>query len=146
MASEIGTGAKIAATQALSRMGLRVVEESLNTLKIAMPQEGNGNHMGGVYAGALFTLAEFPFGMMCLNRFPDGSIIPVIGEMTIRYLALAKGEMTIEAHVSDDEWARIESETRANGKCKVLREIEIRDSAGNVNSVVKGTYFTLDRR
>jgi len=143
MPDAIDTLAKIQAIEALRPMGLRVLEESRNVLRIALPQEGNGNHVGGVYAGALFTLAEFPFGMMCLNRFSREEIIPVIGEMTIRYLAPASGEMNIEVRVSDDEWDRIEAETKANGKCKVIRDIEIKDAQGRVNAVARGTYFTL---
>ena len=53
----------------LKNMNLRVLEESPNRVRIAMPRAGNGNHLGGVYAGAIFSLAEFPFGMMCVDRF-----------------------------------------------------------------------------
>ena len=116
----------------LKNMGLKVLEESRNTLKIALPLEGNANHLGGVYAGAIFTLAEFPFGMMCINRFGTTDIIPVVGEVTIRFRAPASGALTVELIVPDDEWDEIERETRAHGKFKIVKEIEVKDAQGKV--------------
>jgi acyl-coenzyme A thioesterase PaaI-like protein len=130
----------------LKNMGLKVLVESPNTLKIAMPREGNANHLGGVYAGAIFTLAEFPFGMMCINKFGMSEIVPVIGEITIRFLAPAIGDLTVELTVTDDEWDEIERETKARGKFKIIKEIEVKDAQGKVNTVLKATYFTLVAR
>ena len=127
----------------LKNMGLQVLEESRNTLKIAMPKEGNGNHLGGVYAGAIFTLAEFPFGVMCVNRFSTDEIVPVVGEVTIRFMAPASGTLTVALTISDQEWDEIERETKLHGKCKVVKDIEIKDAQGKINAVAKATYFTL---
>ncbi len=130
----------------LKNMGLRVLEESPNVLKIAMPPDGNRNHLGGVYAGAIFALAEFPFGMMCINRFGMREIVPVVGEITIRFLAPANGELTVELIIPDEEWDEIERETKAHGKFKIIKNIEVKDDQGKVNTVVKATYFTRDVR
>lgn len=130
----------------LRNMNLRVLEQSANTLKIAMPREGNSNHLGGVYTGAIFSLAEFPFGVMCIQRFGLSDIVPVVGEMTIRFMAPALGELTVEMRVSDQEWEEIERETKAQGKFKIFKEIEVKDSEGKTNAMVKATYFTLVAR
>lgn len=130
----------------LRNMGLKILEASPNVLKVTMPREGNRNHLGGVYAGAIFSLAEFPFGMMCVNRFGMREIVPVIGEVTIRYLAPANSDLTIEMTISDAEWNEIEGETKAHGKFKIVKDIEVKDDQGKVNAVVKATYFTLDVR
>lgn len=127
----------------LKHMGLKVLEESPNTLKVEMPYEGNSNHLGGVYAGAIFTLAEFPFGVMCINKFDMKNIVPVVGEVTIRFIAPSNGSLTVEVNVSDDQWAEIERETKAKGKFKLIKEIEVRDQQGKLISVAKATYFTL---
>lgn len=127
----------------LQHMGLEVLESSDNRLRIRMPKEGNSNHLGGVYAGAIFTLAEFPFGMMYIKKLTMDEMVPVVGEMSIRYLAPAQGDLFVDIEVSDEEWDRIVEETRAKGKLKLEREIEIKDADGNVNSVIKATYFSL---
>lgn len=127
----------------LKQMNLKFLHISTNSLKVEMPPEGNSNHLGGVYAGAIFSLAEFPFGMLCVNRFGMQDFVPVVGEVTIRYLAPATGALTVELHISDEEWAEIERETRARGKFKIIKEIEVRDEQGNVNTLAKATYFTM---
>lgn len=128
---------------ALKHMGLKVLEQAPNFLKVAMPKEGNGNHLGGVYAGAIFSLAEFPFGMMCISKFGMSELVPVIGEVTIRYLAPANSDLTVELTIPDEEWESIERETKAHGKFKIVKEIEVKDDQGRVNAVVKATYFTI---
>jgi len=130
----------------LKNMGLRVLEQTPNVLKIAMPQDGNRNHLGGIYAGAIFSLAEFPFGMMCINRFGMREIVPVVGEVTIRFLAPANSDLIVELSIPDEEWDEIERETKAHGKFKIIKEIEVKDDKGKVNTIVKATYFTLDVR
>ena len=108
-----------------------------------MPLQGNQNHFGGIYAGAIFSLAEFPFGLLCVNRFTKGDIVPVIGEVTIRFLAPAMSALTVELNVADAEWDEIEQQTKMHGKFKIIKELELKDANGKVNSVVKATYFTL---
>lgn len=127
----------------LKHMGLELLETSDNRVRIRMPKEGNTNHLGGVYAGAIFTLAEFPFGMMYIAKLGLTEMVPVVGEMTIRYLAPASGDLFIDVEVSDEEWTQITEDTREKGKLKLVREIEVKDAEGNVNSVVKATYFSL---
>jgi len=127
----------------LKNMGLRVLEQSPNVLKIAMPADGNRNHLGGVYAGAIFTLAEFPFGIMCISRFGMQEIVPVVGEVTIRFLAPASGDLFVELTIPDQEWDEIERETKAHGKFKIVKEIEVKDDTGKVNTIMKATYFML---
>lgn len=127
----------------LKHMGLKVLLDTPNSLKIEMPREGNGNHLGGVYAGAIFSLAEFPFGMMCVQRFGTADIVPVVGEMTIRFMAPASGALTVEVSVSEQEWEEIARETKAHGKYKVVKEIEVKDAQGKLNTLVKATYFML---
>jgi thioesterase domain-containing protein len=127
----------------LQHMGLEILESSDTRLRIRMPKEGNSNHLGGVYAGAIFTLAEFPFGMMYAAKLGLSEMVPVVGEMTIRYLAPASGDLFVDIKVSEEEWSDIVEQTRAKGKLKLVRDVEVKDADGNVNSVIKATYFSL---
>lgn len=127
----------------LKRMGLKVLEQTPNFLKVSLPKDGNKNHLGGVYAGAIFSLAEFPFGMMCVDKFGMSELVPVVGEVTIRYLAPAVSDLVVELAIPDEEWETIARETKAHGKYKIVKEIEVKDDQGKVNTVVKATYFTV---
>jgi len=127
----------------LKNMGIRILEQSPNILKVELPLEGNRNHLGGIYAGAIFSLAEFPFGMMCVLKFGMQNLVPVVGEVTIRYLAPARENLIVELKVSDQEWEEMERETSTHGKFKIAREIEVRDVSGRAIAIVKATYFML---
>ena len=64
---------------------------------LRMPdQAAYHNHIGGIHAGAMFTLAETASGALVLGHFGDrlGEVTPLAVEATIRYLRIAMGPMT----------------------------------------------------
>jgi acyl-coenzyme A thioesterase PaaI-like protein len=48
---------------------IELLELSRGHCKMRMPFEPNSNHVGTMYAGALFTLAEIPGGAILLSAF-----------------------------------------------------------------------------
>jgi thioesterase domain-containing protein len=134
---------KLNAVPTLSHMGLEILEDSPSRVHVRMPLEGNSNHFNAVYAGALFSLAEFPFGFLFFNRIGDEPMFPLVGEMTIRYLAPAMSDVYVDARLSDEEWQEIYETTKAKGKMKIQRETELKDKDGNVLAVVSATYFSM---
>ncbi len=128
---------------ALDKLNARVLISEPNRIKVLLPLAGNQNHLGTMYAGALFSVAEFPFGLMHLVHFKGQPVLPVVGELTIRFLAPATTDVTVDLHVSDEEWQEMDEGTRANGKSRFKREIEILDEEENVVAVAKATYFSI---
>ena len=57
------------------------------------------NHIGGLHAGAMFTLAETATGAIVLGNFGMhlDRAVPLAVESTIRYKTIAKGPMYAEA-------------------------------------------------
>ena len=57
------------------------------------------NHVGGLHAGAMFTLAESASGAVVIGSFEDllAAVTPVAASATITYLRLATGAVTAEA-------------------------------------------------
>jgi hypothetical protein len=53
----------------VERMGLRVMDLISGYVKLMAPLRGNENHIGSMYAGALFTLAEMPGGCFDTGYF-----------------------------------------------------------------------------
>ncbi|MDH4008162.1 MAG: DUF4442 domain-containing protein [Desulfuromonadales bacterium] len=139
----ISTQQLVEDVEALRHMGLEVLEESSNRIRIKLPKEGNRNHVGGIYAGTVFTLAEIPFGLLFVKRFSLSDMYPVVGEVTIRFQALATSPLFVELCVSDEEWDEIERATRAEGKVKIVRNVEVKDEEGHVNAIVAVTYFSV---
>ena len=56
--------------------GLQVVELKPGYVKCLMPFRNNGNHIGSMYAGALFTVAEIPGGALFLSSFDTSKYFP----------------------------------------------------------------------
>ncbi|WP_222829200.1 DUF4442 domain-containing protein [Segniliparus rotundus] len=60
----------------VERSGLRVLIAQRGKARCWMPYEGNENHIGAMYAGALVTLAELPGGLLYLTSFDTRSSSP----------------------------------------------------------------------
>jgi acyl-coenzyme A thioesterase PaaI-like protein len=124
----------------LARMNLRVLDLRPRHVRLWAPLLGNENHVGGVYAGALFTLAEIPGGVLCLTTFDAGRYYPIVKEMTIRFIRPARTDVTIESTMSKAEAQRIKTEADKNGKAEFVLEGEIKDQNGEIVAVSKGIY------
>ena len=124
----------------VERMGLRVIELKPRSVKLSVPLKGNENHIGTMYAGALFTIAEIPGGALFLTTFDVSRFYPVIKEMTLRFIKPAKTDVTIEMVMSVSEAERIVSEAEKNGKAEYVLEGEIKDTNEEVVAVSRGIY------
>ena len=124
----------------VERMGLRAVEMRPNYAKLAAPLQGNENHIGGMYAGALFTLAEMPGGALFLTTFDATKYYPIVKEMTVQFRRPARSDCTVEVSISESEAERIREEADKNGKAEFILEAEIKDQSGEVVARSKGIY------
>ena len=124
----------------VERMGLRVLALRRGYVKLSAPYEGNENHIGTLYAGALFTLAEIPGGALFIASFDIDRFYPVVKEMTLRFLKPAITDVTVELSLADGEIARIQAEAEQAGKAEFSLEGEIRDANGDVVATSRGDY------
>jgi len=119
---------------------LRALELEPRRVKLMAPLKGNENHIGTMYAGALFTLAEFPVGALYLTTFDVSTCYPIVKEVTIRFLRPAKSDVTIELTMSEEEIRRVQAEVDEKGKSDFVLEGEIKDEAGEVVARSKALY------
>ena len=105
-----------------------------------MPLSGNQNHIGTLYAGALFTLAEIPGGALFLTSFDVQRFYPLIKEMNLRFRRPATSDITVEARLSDEEIARIQAEAEQNGKADYHLELQLCDASGEVVAQTRALY------
>lgn len=124
----------------VERMKLKALELKPCYVKLTAPLGGNENHVGGMYAGALFTLAEMPGGALFLTTFDAEKYYPVVKEMTIQYRRPARTDCTVEVSISESEAQRIREEAEKNGKAEFTLECEIRDQHGEVVATTRGIY------
>jgi len=124
----------------VERMGLKVVELMPGYVKLTMPLEGNENHIGSMYAGALFALAEMPGGALVLTTFDPGKCFPVVKELSIKFLRPATSDITVEIALSGKEVDRITGELAENGKSEFILRGELKDESGAVVATGQGLY------
>jgi len=124
----------------VKRMGLRVVALEPGYVKLMAPLAGNENHIGTMYAGALFTLAEIPGGALFMTSFDVTRFFPIVKDMSIRFRRPATTDITVELSLSEEEVARIQDEARAEGKAEFILKGELRDETGEVVALSEGTY------
>ena len=124
----------------LKNMGLRVLDIEKGRVRLMLPFRGNENHVGTVWAGALFTLAEVPGGILVYSAFDPERFYPVVKEMTIRYLKPATTDVTVEISMGDGEISRLEETAVEKGKADFTLDLDVTDARGNVVAQTRGLY------
>lgn len=124
----------------VKRSGLKAEVLEPGHLRLCMPPAGNQNHIGSMYAGALFTLAEIPGGALFLTSFDSQRFYPVIKEMNLRFRRPAMGEIHVEARLAAEQIDRLQREAQSRGKADYLLELQLTDASGEVVAESRGLY------
>jgi acyl-coenzyme A thioesterase PaaI-like protein len=105
-----------------------------------MPLAGNQNHIGSMYAGALFTLAEIPGGALFLTSFDAQHFYPIIKEMNLRFRRPATGDIRVEARLEDAQIQALQKQATEEGKADYVLELQLIDESGEVVAQSRGLY------
>jgi thioesterase domain-containing protein len=127
------------AVPALQRFGLRVQDLQPGKVRLSMPFEGNRNHMGTMYAGALFAIAELPGGLLPMSLVPEG-VVPIMKELTIRFLSPARGDVWLTAQIDPAELQRLIDQARTEGRAEFTLDLHVTDSDGRAIAASTGNY------
>lgn len=124
----------------VSRTGIEVEALEKGYTRMRAPFEPNVNHVGTMYAGALFTLAELPGGAIFMTSFDIKRFYPIVKEMNIRFRRPASGDIWVEVQVSDEFVQKVQAEADANGKADYEWECELKDAKGTVVAISRNVY------
>lgn len=124
----------------VQRSGLETVSLGAGHVKLRMPLAANTNHIGSMYAGALFTLAEIPGGALFLTSFDTQRYYPIVKEMSIRFRRPARTDVTVEVSISAEEVSRIQQQAEEYGKADYGWVCELRDESGEVVAISNNSY------
>lgn len=80
----------------LRNMGLKVLILEPGKVRLILSMKGNENHLGILWAGVLFSLAEVPGGILAYSTFDMGKVYLVVKEMNIKFLKPGNTDATIE--------------------------------------------------
>jgi acyl-coenzyme A thioesterase PaaI-like protein len=121
-------------------MGVRVLEARRGFAATTVPMEGNGNHFGVIYAGVQFTVAEILGGIIALSTFDSAKYFPLVKNIDIAFVGMAKSELRAQASLDDDTIARVEAETAERGKADFTLEAVVTDADGQTVATTRGLY------
>jgi acyl-coenzyme A thioesterase PaaI-like protein len=121
-------------------MGVRVVEARRGFAATTVPVEGNGNHFGVIYAGVQFTVAEILGGIIALSTFDSAKYFPLVKNIDISFVGMARSELTAQASLDDETIARVETEAAERGKSDFNLEAVVTDADGQTVATTRGLY------
>ena len=124
----------------VKRCGLKAEVLEPGRVRLLMPLAGNQNHIGTLYAGALFTLAEIPGGALFLTSFDVQRFYPLIKDMHLHFRRPASSDIHVEARLTAEEIARIQNEAEQAGKSDYRLELQLIDAAGEVVAESNALY------
>lgn len=124
----------------VKRSGLKAELLEPGRVRLRMPLQSNQNHIGSMYAGALFTLAEVPGGALFLTSFDTQRFYPIIKDISLRFRRPASSDILVEASLSAEEIERIQAEAEREGKAEYRLELQLRDGSGEVVAESCGLY------
>jgi thioesterase domain-containing protein len=124
----------------LDHMGLEVIEADRGRAAARVPMAGNGNHVGTMYAGVLFSVAEMLGGALSLATFDPARFYPIVKDLRIDFRRPATTAVTARAELSTDEIARVGEAAERDGKGEFVLRAELTDEEGTVVATTEGTY------
>jgi thioesterase domain-containing protein len=122
------------------KMGVKVIEARPGFAATTVPAEGNGNHFGVIYAGVLFTVAEVLGGIIPLISFDNSKYFPLVKDLDIKFVAMAKSNVRAEASLDDETIARVEAEAAERGKADFTLDAVVTDADGQTVATTRGLY------
>ncbi|MCW4351778.1 DUF4442 domain-containing protein [Hoyosella sp. YIM 151337] len=122
------------------RMGVTIVELEEGRAAAEVPVEGNTNHVGTIYAGVLFTVAEVLGGAICLPTFDSTQFYPIVKDVQIRFRRPATTRIRATTALDSGTVEKVSAAAAANGKADFELDAELTDTAGTVVATTHGVY------
>ena len=137
---ELMNGALGSTIPTAQQMGVRVVDARRGYATATVPLEGNENHFGVIYAGVQFTVAEILGGIIALSTFDSAKYFPLVKNVDIKFVGMARSELRAQASLDDETIARVEAEAAKRGKADFTLDAVVTDADGQTVATTRGLY------
>jgi thioesterase domain-containing protein len=124
----------------VARTGIKAIQLDLDKILLMMPLESNENHVGIMYAGALFTLAETIGGAVGRVYLRMVDAFTIVKGVNIKFTRPAKTDITCEFRMDPNEAKQIVDKCETKGKADFEIHLELKDAGGNVVAMAEGIY------
>ena len=88
------------------------------------------NHIGGLHAAVVFSVAECAAGALLTHNFDVGIYIPLLKSMDIKYRASIFKKAVAFASVSEDVLKKAEVELKESGRTDLMIRIRVENEEG----------------
>ena len=85
---------------AVARLEIRVTELAPGSVSLSMPLAGNANHLGTMYAAALFAIAELPAGILPWTVLPAMPLVPIARTADVAFRRPATTDVALTARLA----------------------------------------------
>ena len=106
---------------------IELVEFERGHVVMRMPFDPNKNHLGTMYAGAVYTLAEIPGGAILISAFNMAEFFPTLASSEMKYVSPIYCDVMIDLRMTEEELKRIEAEAKETGRSKFVLNVELKD-------------------
>jgi HPt (histidine-containing phosphotransfer) domain-containing protein/acyl-coenzyme A thioesterase PaaI-like protein len=131
---------------AIGRLGVVVDEIGPGSVVLRVPIAGNANHLGTMYAGALFALAELPGGLLPLAVLDAARYVPIVTDVEVHFVAAARSDVTLTARMDPDQVRALGARVDVEGQSSFALEAEGRDADGRTVMASTAYYVLLPAR
>jgi thioesterase domain-containing protein len=125
---------------AVARTGVEILDLEHGYVKMSMPFEPNINHVGIMYAGSLFTLAELPAGAIYATGFDSRRYYIIVKDLQLSFRRPAKTDVTVEVRLSAEEIDEIQARADKEGKAEFSWNCELKDANDEVVATSVNVY------
>jgi len=122
------------------RAGLQVLDCGPGFAECRMPLAGNENHVGTLYAGAQFTLADITGGVLILASFDRQRYFPILKNLTLDFLTPATSDLHLRCALPETELAALQQQLAVQGKAGFVLTGELTDRHGVVVARSRGEF------
>jgi thioesterase domain-containing protein len=119
---------------------IEIVELEPGYAKTTAPFEGNGNHLGTMYAGVLFTVAEVLGGVMAAVTFDMTRYLPVVRSMEIDFKRPARTDVFAEARLDRETIDGATAAADEHGKAPYELRATVATADGEVVATTLAKY------
>ena len=123
-----------------ARIGIKALEMGSDGIRLMVPLEPNINHIGTMYAGALWTLSESMGGAAYRVYLMVEGTFPIVKSLNIKFVKPAATDCTCEYKMDPEAAKAIRDACEKNGKADYAISLDLKDTNGNVVAVTEGLY------
>lgn len=127
----------------VERAGLKVILLKPGNATCEMPLTPNVNHVGGMYAGAQFTLADICGGALLLASFDKDNYYPTLKNLSLNFMKPATSDLRLTLQLSSEKIVTMEQELAQVGRAYCRLEGDLLDLDNKVVAQMEGDFVLL---